>query len=99
VTSHNFHRLIHYGSSSGTAVSATVGAGSLVAAFTYVAASPGPERSATFTCGYLNWKMGKPEMDPDGKTGFMDIEGTGYRSGSNLPFAAVFKNGYSSQLT
>lgn len=94
-TGDDLHRLTNYGSSSGTGVSETVGDGSFEVVHTSVAASPGPERSAKFTCGYLKWKMAQPEFDPDGKTGFMDVESIGYRSGNNLPFTAVFKNGVS----
>jgi hypothetical protein len=94
-TSDDLHRLVHYGSSSGTAVSATVGTGSIAAAFTSVAASPGPERSCTLTSAQFFWTLSKPMFDPDGKVGTIEAEATAYRSGSTMPLSAVFKNGVS----
>lgn len=94
-TSDDIHRLTHYGSSSGSAVSATVGTGSIVAAFTSVAASPGPERSCTLTTAQMFWTMSEPMFDPDGKVGTIEATAVAYRSGSSMPLAVVFKNGVS----
>lgn len=91
----DLHRLTHYGSSSGSAVSATVGTGSIVAAFTSAAASPGPERSCTLTTAQMFWTMSEPMFDPDGKVGTVTAEAIAYRSGSSMPLAVVFKNGVS----
>lgn len=98
-TSDNLHRLTFYGTSAGAAVSSVVATGSMSVTATCQAPAVGPERSALFTVGQLFWTLSNPMFDMDGKTGMLDFEATGYRSGANLPLTAVFKNGVSTQYT
>jgi hypothetical protein len=89
------HRLTHYGSSTGSAVSEIVATGSFAVTLTSQAASPGPERSVLLSCPLLKWTMSKPEFDADGKLGKIEAEATAYRSGATMPLSAVVKNGVS----
>lgn len=88
----SIYRLTHFGGTSGTAPSATVGTGAFEIKYTSQAS---PEHSIDITTGYLNWKNASPTGKVDAKTGIMTIEAVAYKSGSNYPLAVVAKNGFS----
>lgn len=91
-TSDNLHRLTYYGTSSGSAVSSTVATGGMTITAT---AQASPAHDLVITVSQMFYILSTPTFDMDGKTGVVDFETTGYRSGATLPLGIVARNAIS----
>lgn len=83
------YNLTHYGGSAGTALSAVLGTGSIVAKFTGQAS---PEKSIQLTVNNMFYEDAQPNYDPEGKTALIDITCVGFRSGATLPLVVSALN-------
>lgn len=86
-------KFIDYGGNSGTAISATIGTGSLVIT---IQTQSSPLHNIAITFGALNFVGDQLEMDPAAQSAEIMVMGEALKSGATMPISAVVKSSVSS---